>query len=157
MRYVRERGQCPAACQTAGSGRAVRSAEAYAAYRLNHIQTQPQEKLVPMLYEGAMRFIRQAQEALAAGRYDRTSDYLCRAQDILSELMATLNPEAGEVARNLAALYAFMHDHLVQANIKKDAKMMQEVERLLAELRDAWEEAARRCHSHDYLARQEKI
>lgn len=135
----------------------MRSAEAYAAYRLNHIQTQPREKLVLMLYEGAVRFIRQAQEAVATGRYDETSRYLCRAQEILNELMATLNPQAGEVARNLAALYAFMHDHLVLANIKKDAKMMQEVERLLAGLRDAWEEAARRCHSHDYLAQQEKI
>lgn len=138
-----------------GSGHEMYNMDAYATYRLNQVQTQPQEKLVLMLYEGAIRFIRQAQEALAAGRYDRTSDYLCRAQDILSELMATLNLEAGEIAHNLAALYAFMHDYLVRANIKKDLKMMQEVERLLGELRDAWEEATRRYHSHNYLTRPE--
>lgn len=129
----------------------------YAAYQVNQVQTQSQEKLVLMLYEGAMRFIRQAQEAVAAKRYDQTSYYLGRAQDILSELMVTLNFDAGEVAHNLYALYDFMYRHLIQANVRKDAGMMGDVYRLLGELRDTWEEATRRYHSHNYLTRPDGL
>ncbi|MGB9885476.1 MAG: flagellar export chaperone FliS [Moorellales bacterium] len=127
--------------------------QAYQAYQENQVQTQPQEKLVLMLYEGALRFIKQAQEAVAAKKYDQTSYFLGRAQDILSELMLTLNLEVGEIAHRLYALYDFMYRHLVQANLRKDPQMMAEVYRLLSELRDTWEEATRRHHSHNYLTR----
>jgi flagellar protein FliS len=131
--------------------------QAYLAYQSNQVQTQSQEKLVLMLYDAALRFIRQAQEALAANRYDRTTYYLGRAQDILTELMVTLNFAAGSVAHNLYALYAFMYRHLIEANVRKDAVRMAQVERLLKELRDAWEEATRVYHSHNYLTRPEGL
>jgi flagellar protein FliS len=131
----------------------VYASQPYQAYQENQVQTQPQEKLVLMLYDGALRFIRQAQDAVAARRYDETSYYLGRAQDILSELMLTLNLEVGEIAHRLYALYDFMYGHLVQANLKKDARMMAQVYRLLSELRQTWEEATRIYHSHNYLTR----
>lgn len=116
-------------------------------YQQNQIQTQPPEKLVTMLYDGATRFISQAVRAVEQKDFEKTNYYLGRAEDILTELMVTLDREAGgEIAENLYNLYDFMYRWLVQANVKKDPAMMRQVERLIKELRDTWEEATGRSH-----------
>ena len=68
---------------------------------------------------------------------------LLRAQEIILELMISVDVNVGPVARNLFDLYEFMHRHLVQANIRKDAQMVGEVEQLLRDLVPAWEQAIR--------------
>lgn len=115
--------------------------DACSTYLENQVQTQPPEKLVLMLYDGALRFLRQGKEAILAKKYDRTSYYLGRAEDILAELTASLNLEAGEVATNLRSLYDFLYRRLVEANVEKNPDKVDEVYRLLNELRDAWEKA----------------
>ncbi|MBE3573078.1 MAG: flagellar export chaperone FliS [Moorella humiferrea] len=125
----------------------------YQAYRQNQVQTLSQEKLVLMLYDGALRFCRQGLAAMEKRDYAGANGSLCRAQDILSELMVNLNRDVGEIADNLYKLYDFMYRHLVQANVKKSAVMVQEVMDLLQQLRDTWEEATRIYHSHDYRTR----
>ncbi|MDN5346738.1 MAG: flagellar secretion chaperone FliS [Clostridia bacterium] len=120
------------------------------AYQEYQVQTLSQEKLVLMLYDGAIKFCSQALKALEQKDYARTNNYLLRAQDILNELMVSLNREAGEIADNLHRLYDFMYRWLVEANVKKSAKHIIDVRDILVGLRDAWEEATRRYHSHDY-------
>lgn len=129
----------------------------YSAYQMNQIFTVPQEKLVLMLYEGALRFCRQGEIALEKRDYAQVNENLIRAQEILGELMATLNFEAGEIAQNLYRLYEFMHWYLIQANVKKDAKIIREVIELLQDLRDTWEEATKNYHSHDYRTRSGEL
>ncbi|GFN24157.1 flagellar export chaperone FliS [Thermanaeromonas sp. C210] len=119
----------------------------YQAYRTNQVFTLSREKLVLMMYDGGLRFCRQGLTALKDRDYGRANENLIRAQEILAELMAGLNFEAGEVARQLYRLYEFMHWYLVQANINKKADMVEEVIELLQGLRDAWEEAVKKGQS----------
>ncbi|OIQ59588.1 flagellar protein FliS [Moorella thermoacetica] len=122
----------------------------YQAYQQNQVQTLSQEKLVLMLYDGALRFCRQGLVAMEQKDYAAVSNNLGRAEDILSELMATLNRDVGDIAENLYKLYDFMYRHLVQANVKKSVKMINEVIELLQQLRDTWEEATKIYQTHDY-------
>jgi len=118
-------------------------ANPYATYMSNQIQTQSPENLILELYNGALRFMREAKDAMQTKRYDKTSYWLGRAQDVVGELIADVNPEAGEMATNLRSLYAFINRQLIEANVKKDPSKIDEVYELMKGLRDSWEEAVR--------------
>ncbi|HAG11532.1 MAG TPA: flagellar export chaperone FliS [Desulfotomaculum sp.] len=112
--------------------------EQVAAYAQNNIITAPPEKLVLMLYEGALSLIDQAKETIEKGEITRTNYLLNRSQKIINELRASLNFEAGDFAINLERLYEYIHFRLIQANIKKDASILSEISELLTEIKDAW-------------------
>lgn len=112
----------------------------YAKYRKTQIETADQGKLLLMLYDGALRFLGHARQALLEKDLEGANNKLVRVQDIVAELMASLDLEAGEVAVSLFRLYEYMHYLLVQANIKKDVGPLDQVESMLAELRDTWKE-----------------
>jgi flagellar protein FliS len=121
-------------------------------YRETQIKTATPAKLILMLYDGAIRQLNQAIEDMDDHhrRYDRISNCLVKAQDIVSELMISLDFErGGEIARNLFALYVFMNRRLLDANIRKDAAPLQEVKRMLAELRAAWAAVAAKTGGGD--------
>ncbi|MDI3534655.1 MAG: flagellar secretion chaperone FliS [Thermosediminibacterales bacterium] len=107
-------------------------------YKQNQIQTAPQEKLVLMLYDGAIKFITIAIKAIEEKDIETANTNLLRAQDIMTELMSGVNFEAGEVAKNFYTLYEYMHYRLMQANIKKDKNQAEEVLGMVKELRDTW-------------------
>jgi flagellar protein FliS len=108
----------------------------YEQYRQTAIQTAPPEQLVVMLYDGAIRFLEQAKTALQEGH--DASEPLLRAQDIIIELSSSLNRAAGEVASNLARLYDFWIQWLLQAQIRRDPTKVEEVLGMVRELREAW-------------------
>lgn len=112
-------------------------------YMEMQVQTAPSENLVLMLYDGALRFARQAQVDLAEGRMQDAHNDLTRAQDILGELMGSLNMDAGDVAHNLFKLYEFIQYRLVVANVRKSAEPIDDVVQLLGDLRTTWAEAIR--------------
>lgn len=105
------------------------------------IQTATPEKLVTMLYDGAIRFMSQAKLHIQNSDFEQANNSLIRAQDIFTELRATLNMDAGEIAANLDALYEFMINTLVEANIKKDQSKIDDVIGLVTDLRDTWNQA----------------
>jgi flagellar protein FliS len=108
-------------------------------YQENTITTQNQGRLVVMLYESAIRFLKQAIPEMKAGNHEAKSKYLNKAEDIINELNTVLDMEAGsEIAKNLRALYVFMIKHLHQANIKQDPGKIEEVIKLLEELNQSW-------------------
>lgn len=127
------------------------TAEAYWAYQQNQIKTASREKLVLMLYDGAIRFIVQAENAWQEEQnVQKTHNGLVRAQEIVTELMSTLDREAGgEIATSLFLLYEYMLRRLVEANLKKDTAIMGEVRGLLSGLREAWQEAVRWPPGHN--------
>lgn len=110
----------------------------YARYRQTQVETAGPLDLIIMMYDGALRFINQAKKALAEKEYGPANEALKRAQDIITELNISLNPEAGEIAGNLRSLYLFIYDRLLQANIKKDAKILDEVTGLLVTMKSSW-------------------
>lgn len=105
-------------------------------YRQTAIQTAPPEQLVVMLYDGAIRFLEQAKTGLHEGK--DVAEPLSKAQDIIVELASSLNRTAGEVADNLARLYDFWIQWLLQAQIRRDAAKVDEVLGMVRELREAW-------------------
>jgi flagellar protein FliS len=109
------------------------------AYQQTAISTQSKGRLIVMLYDGAIKFMKLAIQEIEAGNWAVKAQYLSRAQDIISELNAVLDTEGGgEIAGNLRRLYAFMNRRLYQANAKKDPQMIREVISLMEDLNQSW-------------------
>ena len=70
------------------------------------------EQLVVMLYDGAGRFLRQAEGSMIDGSWLQASEKLSRAEAIIDELLATLDMDAGEVADRLQSIYVFCKTRL---------------------------------------------
>jgi len=109
------------------------------AYQQAAISTQSKGRLIVMLYDGAVKFMKLAIQEVEAGNWAAKAQYLSRAQDIILELNAVLDTEGGgEIAENLRQLYFFMNRRLFQANAKKDPEMIREVITLMEELNQSW-------------------
>ena len=92
-----------------------------------------------MLYDGAIKALRQAITALEDGNFAAKGEYVGKATDIIIELSSVLDMQAGgEIAADLRRLYDFMIDHLTQAHIKNDPKMIGEVISLLDDINHGW-------------------
>ncbi len=114
-------------------------ANANNAYMNNQVMTASRTKLVVMLYDGAIRNLKLAKLAIGDKNIEKTNNSVIKAQRILSELMSTLNMEdGGEISRNLMALYQYMHQRTIRANIDKNAEILDEVIGYLEELKEAW-------------------
>ena len=111
-------------------------------YRTTHIMTASPMELIIMLYEETAKALTRAEEAFKIEGPDRIQEInnnLLHAQDILTELSASLNFEkGGDIATNLYKLYEFMIHQLSQANIKKQVKPVRDVRTLILELKEAW-------------------
>jgi flagellar secretion chaperone FliS len=113
----------------------------YQSYRQNQVETADQATLLLMLYSGALKFLGQGRKAMEDNNIEESNRLLGRVQDILCELMGSLNPDLPEILGNLFQLYEYMHHLLVQANIKKDTTPIDEVEKMLTSLLEAWQAA----------------
>jgi flagellar protein FliS len=110
-----------------------------AAYKQSSVLTATPGQLVVMLYDGARRFLFQASSAMREGNATVAHQRLRRAEDILAELMATLDHErGGEVASRLQGLYVFFLSELGRARVEQDAGKVDFVHHQLGELREAW-------------------
>jgi flagellar protein FliS len=108
-------------------------------YKEHAVGTQSRGRLIVMLYEGAIKFMNLAAKEMEAGDYAAKGQHITRAQDIINELNAVLDMDAGgEIAANLRRLYCFMIKRLSEANIKKDPRLVREVIRLMEELSQGW-------------------
>jgi len=109
------------------------------AYQDTAVTTQTRGRLIVLLYEGAIKFLKLAITEIEAANWEAKGRHINRAIDIINELNTVLDTEAGgEIAQNLRRLYAFMIHHLGDANIKRDPQMIREVIALLTELNEGW-------------------
>jgi flagellar protein FliS len=127
------------------------NANPLAAYRETRVKTASPGQLLVMLYDEAVK-----QCDIAAGLFgeegkprpdsiERINAALGKVQDIITELMASLDFEAGgEIAQNLFSLYVWFGHEILEANISKDGARVKAVRIMLAELRSAWAEAAKK-------------
>ncbi len=125
------------------------------AYKETRIRTAGPGQIVIMLYTEA---VKQCDIALAMFERDlkknpelieRVNASMGRAQDIVTELMASLDFESGgEIAKNLFSLYIYFNRELMEANIGKDSKRVRAVREMLDELRLAWVETVAKAGSH---------
>lgn len=114
-----------------------------AAYAENTIATQTPGRLVIMLYEGAIRFLKQAVSELEAGKFAEKGRLISKAQAVIQELNVSLDMEAGgDAAQNLRKLYNFSARHLSEADLQKDPQRLRDVIGILEELLQGWKSIA---------------
>lgn len=115
-------------------------ANPYAAYHNNAVTTANSQELTLMLYDGALKFTRLAKLALEQGNPDLKNKNIQKTQAIFQELRLTLNKDIA-VSANLDSLYEYLWSRLVDANVKNDTTILDEVLDFTTELRDTWKEA----------------
>lgn len=115
-------------------------ANPYQQYRKNVINTSTPQELTLMLYNGLIKHLKLAIQALEEKNAEGTNNNLVRSQAILEEFMGALNMNY-EVSNNLYALYDYMYWRIVDANIKKDKEIVEEVVGFAEDLRDTWNQA----------------
>jgi flagellar secretion chaperone FliS len=113
----------------------------YKQYQRTQVVTASREKILLMLYEGAIRFTKQARVAMHDKKIADKGKAISKATAILSELMATLDFKiGGQLAQDLENLYIFMIDKLIEANVHNKIECLDDVEKLLNTLYTAWKD-----------------
>jgi flagellar protein FliS len=108
-------------------------------YRKVTVNSSSPLQLVIMLYDGALKFLEAARHAMTNDDLYHQNEYCKRAQDIVAELMSCLDmKQGGEVAQNLFALYTYVYEQIVAANIADDSVGIERAQKVLSELRDSW-------------------
>ena len=109
------------------------------AYKKASVNTLDQNKLIIMLYDGAIKNASFAVEYMKSEEIEKVHDCLIKTKNIVTELMATLNMDrGGDIAKNLQSLYSYMFSQLIEANMNKKTEPVVIVIDLLKELRAAW-------------------
>lgn len=105
------------------------------------VQTANSGQLLIMLFDGAIRFCKQAIEAIEDKRFNDANVSLQKTQDIITEFIITLD-RTSPIAETLLPLYDYYNRLLIQANIKKSAEPVREVLGYLTEMKETWVQAA---------------
>lgn len=109
-------------------------------YLRTKVLTASEEELRLMLYDSAIKFTRQAVEALERKDFEASYHALVRAKKIVLELSSSLNHTAmPELCKRLAALYIFIYQRLVDANVNRDETAVSDAIRLLEYERETWQ------------------
>ena len=109
----------------------------YAQYNNSKVMTASPAELTLMLYEGAIRFCN-----MAINGIEQTDNNIVKAENIIDYLQATLDMKY-PVAEHFNDIYNYLQQRLVQANLKKDVEILQEVCEHIRSVRDTWKEVMR--------------
>ncbi|WLD92965.1 flagellar export chaperone FliS [Alkalihalobacillus sp. AL-G] len=123
----------------------------YKAYQQNSVGTASPGELTLMLYNGCLKFLKQAKTAIQDNKTEDKNTNLIKAQKIIQELMVTLNTEVA-VGEQMLQMYDYMNRRLVEANIKSDISIIEEVEGLTIEFRDTWKQVIQMNRKANYGA-----
>lgn len=120
----------------------MQSSNAYNIYKNNSVNYASREQLLLMLLEGAVKFSKIARQAIIDKNIVKAHENIVKTENIFTELMITLDVRAGgEWAESLMKVYSFINERLVQANLKKDVNIMDEIIPLIEQIKDTWDEA----------------
>lgn len=109
------------------------------AYKKASVNTVDRQKLVVMLYDGAIKNVSMAIDRVNDGNIEQAHLGFMKSKHIITELMVSLNTEnGGEIAKNLKSLYSYMYNQLIEANVNKKSDPAVVVLDLLKDLREAW-------------------
>lgn len=115
---------------------------AYNVYKNNSVNFASKEQLLLMLLDGSVKFAKIARQAIVDKDLKKAHENLVKTQNIYYELITSLDVnKGGEWAQNLMAIYSFIVDRLVEANMKKSVEIVDEVMPLIEEVRETWNEA----------------
>lgn len=114
---------------------------AYNVYKTNSVNYASKDQLLLMLVDGGVKFAKIARQAIVDKDVKKAHENLMKVQEIFIELMVSLDTNQADWTNDLMQIYAFIKDKLVEANMKKDLKVMDEILPLIEEVRDLWYEA----------------
>ena len=114
------------------------------AYQKNAIMTASSAELTLMLYEGAIKFCNIAIIGVEENDIEKAHNNIVKVENIIGEFIATLNHKY-PVAKDFENVYNYLMDSLIEANMKKDKEILEEVLGYLREMRDTWKEVMKRA------------
>ncbi|GAB6886702.1 hypothetical protein JCM13304A_02000 [Desulfothermus okinawensis JCM 13304] len=115
------------------------------AYQKSSIESASREDILLKLFEGGIRFLKQARELWTKGEKARARDFRSRAMAIITELHATLDREHGdkELVNQLEKLYGFMIKEMARIGVEEDFDSLKDIEEIMQKLYDGFSEAAK--------------
>lgn len=115
---------------------------AYNVYKNNSVNYASKDQLLLMLVDGAVKYSKIGRQAIEDKDVKKSHENIVKTQDIFYELLNSLDKKSGlDWVDSMESIYLFIIDRLVQANIKKDVAIMDEVIPLIENVRDTWHEA----------------
>ncbi|QVY61208.1 flagellar export chaperone FliS [Cytobacillus gottheilii] len=111
----------------------------YQKYQQTSVNTASPAELSLMLYNGCLKFMSQAKQAIEQNNIEKKNEYIQRAQMIIQEFMVTLNRDVA-MSEDLMRLYDFIFRKLVDANTHSDLTALKEAEEMVLDLRNTWKE-----------------
>lgn len=130
--------------------------KAYSTYQNNTVNTASSGELTLMLYNGCMKFIKQAMKDIGSNNFEAKNTNIQKAQNIIQELMITLDPKA-EISKQIMPLYEYMHFQLKEANVKNDPVILEEVLGFVTEFRDTWKQVIIQTRKQNYTKQGAQI
>lgn len=121
----------------------------YQTYQNNAVNTATGGELTLMLYNGCIKFVKQAIRDLEENKFEAKNTNIQKAQNIIQELMITLDPDV-EISAQILPLYDYIHFQLKEGNIKNDEAILKEVIGLVTEFRDTWKEVIIKTRQKEY-------
>ena len=131
----------------------VNNAEGYNAYLRSKVMTATPAELTLMLYEGAIKFVNKAIMSIEKDDVMGAHNNLMKTQRIIEELRASLDHKY-PVAKEFDTVYEYILRRLVEANIKKDKDILEEVLEHLRTMRDTWKEVMKDANAPQSASRQ---
>ncbi len=122
---------------------------AFNAYKQNSVTTASPGELTLMLYNGCLKFLTKAKLAIEANDVQEKNTNIQKAQAIINELMVTLKQDQ-PITQELLPLYDYMNRRLIEANIKNDTDIIDEVIGLTTEFRDTWKQVIQMTRQQQY-------
>lgn len=114
----------------------------YAQYKENQLLMASPAQLLLATYDGAIRFCKIAGEKMLENKYEEQNTNIKKAVAIVCELMNTLKDDVSpDLVHNLRSLYSYVLDRLTRANLYQDIDALNEVIKILTQLRQTWAEA----------------
>ena len=116
--------------------------QGYAAYANSKVATASPAELTLMLYDGAIKFCNLAIGAIQDNDIEKAHTNIMKVENIIAEFRGTLNHKY-ETAKDFEEVYVYLERRLKEANVKKDAEILEEVLKHLRTMRDTWKEVMR--------------
>ena len=114
---------------------------AFNVYKNNSVNYASKDQLLLMLVDGAVKFSKIAREGLENKDINKSHENLVKTQDIFTELMVSIDQNAGDWAKDMYKVYDFIKVSLFKINMKKDLQAMDEIIPVIISVRDTWYQA----------------
>ena len=117
----------------------------YTAYANNRIMTASPAELTLMLYEGAIKFCNIAIAAIEKRDIEKAHNNIVKVENIITEFQSTLDHKY-PVAKDFDNVYSYLQERLLEANLKKDKEVLEEILGHLRTMRDTWKEVMQKAN-----------